>query len=373
MPTMYSCHDPHVKLPPQDPAVSILRNVPHICQKSNWDCGVAAIAMLCAYTMPKFYDPTTAYRATLTCLGSIVPALCVPNTNSGAPAIVQVDERGEESATLSSDGTDDSLPVLNGLWTVHLVLALRQLLETPLQHILVPHTFSTTPSGQLVELSREEKEDIEGAGATELDDQQLLLGSPADDLVALREEISASPNVQISFFSTYIGVNPQHIGEAYYADTLASDTEHVASAFAELQELQQRHRSRIVVNVQKRLVTTRDLIEIMQEEESGDAELIFLCLVDGSKLHCRCHQSTTWLGAAWSLLGYAVGLGGYMGHYVVVCGYDKATDQVLYRNPGVAAGDIAGTGYLCAESVDTFEAARSADGTDYDTVLLRLC
>lgn len=362
---MYSCHDSYVQLPAQVPNISILRNVPHISQKSSWDCGVAAIAMLCAYTMPKYYDPASAYGATLTCLQNIIPTAAASRP---PPSNTAVEVNAREEAPVPPPS------VINGLWTVHLVLALHQLLEAPRQHILIPHSYSTTPSGQLVELSREEQEEIDKQEATELDDKLAQQPhSPAGNLAAIREEISSSSDIQISFFSTYIGVNPQHLGEAYYAETLASDAEHVASAFAELQTLQQRRQSRIVVNVQKRLVSTRDLIEIMQEEESGDAELIFLCLVDGSKLKCRCHQSNSWIGAAWSLLGYAIGMSGYQGHYVVLCGYDKATDQVLYRNPAVAAGDIAGTGYLCAESVESFEAARSADGTDYDTVLLRVC
>jgi hypothetical protein len=58
---------------------------------------------------------------------------------------------------------------------------------------------------------------------------------------------------------------------------------------------------------------------------------------------------------------------GYLGHYVVLCGYDPATHAFAFRDP--AAGPGEGAGLVGGAALD---AARWAWGTDEDLLLVEL-
>ncbi|KAJ3152669.1 hypothetical protein HDU86_005542 [Geranomyces michiganensis] len=57
--------------------------------------------------------------------------------------------------------------------------------------------------------------------------------------------------------------------------------------------------------------------------------------------------------------------GGFVGHYVLLVGYDARTDRFLYRDPGTAHE-------LCAVDADGLDEARRADGTDCDAIVVRV-
>ncbi|KAJ3151973.1 hypothetical protein HDU89_001617 [Geranomyces variabilis] len=57
--------------------------------------------------------------------------------------------------------------------------------------------------------------------------------------------------------------------------------------------------------------------------------------------------------------------GGFVGHYVLLVGYDARTDRFLYRDPGTAHE-------LCAVDADRLDEARRADGTDCDAIVVRV-
>ena len=58
----------------------------------------------------------------------------------------------------------------------------------------------------------------------------------------------------------------------------------------------------------------------------------------------------------------------YVGHYILLCGYDAVRQRVRYRNPcsSVASGSF------CWEGLANFDSARRAIGTDEDLIVMRL-
>jgi hypothetical protein len=63
----------------------------------------------------------------------------------------------------------------------------------------------------------------------------------------------------------------------------------------------------------------------------------------------------------------------YVGHYVVVVGCDISNGKIFYRDPNTSeAAEAAGVGPLCCDGVQTFDDARSARGTDHDTIEARI-
>ena len=55
---------------------------------------------------------------------------------------------------------------------------------------------------------------------------------------------------------------------------------------------------------------------------------------------------------------------GYTGHYIVVCGYDRSTDTLRYRDPASKMHEL-------RVPLTDFERARCAHGTDEDLLIVR--
>ncbi|CAF1069407.1 unnamed protein product [Didymodactylos carnosus] len=85
----------------------------------------------------------------------------------------------------------------------------------------------------------------------------------------------------------------------------------------------------------------------------------FIVLIDANKLSCICCTSIVGrlISKVWS--------SSYQGHYIVVVGYqidEKQTEYVLYKDPG-------STECLCKTTIENFDRARKAFGTDEDIII----
>ena len=56
----------------------------------------------------------------------------------------------------------------------------------------------------------------------------------------------------------------------------------------------------------------------------------------------------------------------FVGHYILLTGYDEESEQIVYKDPGVYYEQE------CRISVADLEAARSVNGTDYDLIVVKL-
>ncbi|KAJ3122243.1 hypothetical protein HK098_002982 [Nowakowskiella sp. JEL0407] len=62
---------------------------------------------------------------------------------------------------------------------------------------------------------------------------------------------------------------------------------------------------------------------------------------------------------------YSTGASNYVGHYIVIVGYDAEEDRFLYRDPGADSE-------LCVIKASDLEKARCASGTDHDCIVVKV-
>ena len=55
----------------------------------------------------------------------------------------------------------------------------------------------------------------------------------------------------------------------------------------------------------------------------------------------------------------------FVGHYILLVGYDRENDLFYYRDPGCDEG-------LCCIDSDSLDVARSAIGTDHDVIVVKM-
>ena len=140
-------------------------------------------------------------------------------------------------------------------------------------------------------------------------------------------------------------------------------------------------------------------VEMIRGLQSGSA--VYIVLVDATRLRCPCNIAAALIsdccdcctcalclgccrggggggrsrlddldggggGDADESIGSASSILPYQGHFVVACGFDSVNRFVLYRNPCRRSGS------MCSDTVSRFEAARSAEGTDDDVIVVTM-
>jgi hypothetical protein len=154
------------------------------------------------------------------------------------------------------------------------------------------------------------------------------------------------------------GANPAYEGEAFYSPTLARDAARVARLVAAAPAAG--------VDVQRRRVTAGELgARLLGGEEA------VVALVDRRALAAAWPPSGAWGGGGGGALSASssstTSSSGYMGHYVVLCGYDPATHTFALRDPAAHAGPAP----LRVPGA-ALDAARTAFGTDEDLLIVRV-
>eukprot|EP00252_Welwitschia_mirabilis_P010627 TRINITY_DN24009_c0_g1_i2.p1 TRINITY_DN24009_c0_g1~~TRINITY_DN24009_c0_g1_i2.p1 ORF type:complete len:288 (+),score=57.26 TRINITY_DN24009_c0_g1_i2:446-1309(+) len=152
-------------------------------------------------------------------------------------------------------------------------------------------------------------------------------------------------SVNVAFFTVTIGANPNFVCESFYKEHMAEDGERVTKLFEKAPQAG--------ILIQCRSLTGEELSMLMC---SGN--YIAIALVDKYKL------SQPWL-EDFCLADCCILSTEYTGHYVVICGYDKETNEFEIRDPA-----------SCRESerisLEQLDEARKAFGTDEDILLISL-
>ncbi|KAI8587173.1 Guanylyl cyclase [Geranomyces variabilis] len=150
-----------------------------------------------------------------------------------------------------------------------------------------------------------------------------------------------------TYYTSYIGVNQQYTRTRFYSATLSRDRQRIHALFAGAHERN--------IRVVAWTLPLDDMIRFLDS-----ARYAILVLVDLALLTCReC-------GHGWArrrTRGDSETR--FVGHYVLLVGYDARTDRFLYRDPGTAHE-------LCAVDADRLDEARRADGTDCDAIVVRV-
>ncbi|XP_035230772.1 protein GUCD1-like [Stegodyphus dumicola] len=173
-----------------------------------------------------------------------------------------------------------------------------------------------------------------------------------------------------------LGVNPGYSKEAFYLHVLNKDTQRINERFLTADANG--------VKVEKRSV---EMEEIIDHLASGNPAIV---LVNANLLYCdTCHTNKCLM----KITSYCNISFSYQGHFIVLCGFDKRENKVLYRNPSVLNSVLLLHGNtllytallmvmtvqdmkfdclteVCTMPYDSFENARKSFGTDEDVLFV---
>lgn len=209
------------------------------------------------------------------------------------------------------------------------------------------------------------------------------LGAYTVTLPGLREQVCSStvwtidlcyilahhiPDSDFTYYTSFLGANPDHVQAAkYYNDVTPHDLRRVDMMFA----LARRHsisiirltfplddfkrfllhrRFAIIVLVNAELLLC-DLCNSDQTSHSPDTSPVALMEILPSNYYWRTSLSSKDVE--------------YAGHFIVLIGYEPASDCFIYRDPAVRA-------HFCRIPAAHFELARRSPGTDDDCIVVKL-
>lgn len=150
----------------------------------------------------------------------------------------------------------------------------------------------------------------------------------------------------VVFLTTMLGANPEYTNELFYAENMATDEHRVQRLFQEAPQ--------VGIPVHQRSLASAEVKACMM---SG--LYLMIMLVDKARLG-------SWLPWAPDCAAAAAAqpdLTGYIGHYIVVCGYSADSDLYTIRDP-------ASHFELVQVSTESLDAARTSFGTDEDVLLI---
>uniref|UniRef100_A0A0D9WH75 Guanylyl cyclase n=1 Tax=Leersia perrieri TaxID=77586 RepID=A0A0D9WH75_9ORYZ len=151
-------------------------------------------------------------------------------------------------------------------------------------------------------------------------------------------------SVCFSFFTVTLGANPQYSAETFYREQLQEDIDRVDELFGKALEAG--------ISIQCRSISAYDIAFLLL---SGHC--IAIALVDKTKLN------SSWVNLQ-DMQQFSED-SDYMGHYVVICGYDSDTCEFEIRDP-------ASSRRRERVSMKSLDQARKSFGTDEDIILVSL-
>lgn len=151
--------------------------------------------------------------------------------------------------------------------------------------------------------------------------------------------------VNFSFFTVTLGANPSYTAETFYVEHLQDDVGRVEKLFRKAFETG--------ISIQCRSVSGEEISALIL---SG--QYIAVALVDKIKL------SPSWSKDV-CIPGYYYGSSDYMGHFVVICGYDADAKEFEIRDPASIRKHE-------RVSLERLDEARKSFGTDEDILLVSL-
>lgn len=223
------------------------------------------------------------------------------------------------------------------------------------------------------------------------------------------------PQANTAFYTGHVGVNWQHASRPFYRDSLISDMKQVHALFARARESSVR-----VVPLVSNILTQIVSIDNLKRFLVSDRYCI-IALVNINDLRCAAcsrvrsgwlsifarppppltiesaDSSAEWVRAGRKLSSGSMAKGSspspshrsssclsplfscfarprryrqipepdFIGHYIVLIGYEPSTDTFLYRDPGTDQK-------LCGISTPHLEKARGSPGTDHDLIVIKM-
>ncbi|KAG6530477.1 hypothetical protein ZIOFF_012716 [Zingiber officinale] len=152
-------------------------------------------------------------------------------------------------------------------------------------------------------------------------------------------------SVKFSFLTVTLGANPEYSAESYYREQLQDDIERVNGLFEKALEAG--------INIQCRSISAKDISLLILT-----GQCVAVALVNKIKL------SQYWTKDAQDADCY-MSNSDYMGHYVVICGFDRGSGEFEIRDPASPRKHE-------KLSIECLDEARKSFGTDEDILLISL-
>ncbi|GMH36892.1 hypothetical protein BSKO_04765 [Bryopsis sp. KO-2023] len=153
--------------------------------------------------------------------------------------------------------------------------------------------------------------------------------------------------VDLAYFTITVGTNPKYASESFYVDHLQEDQHRVDQLFSEAPDHS--------IPIYECALPIETLTKICRH-----GSYTIIALVEKNTLWKSTNRGQWWLD---SLCGM---VGGYVGHYVLICGHHPKRNEFLIRDPAMS---IARGVWVGAHALD---AARKAFGTDEDLLLVSM-
>ncbi|KAI8078155.1 Guanylyl cyclase [Gilbertella persicaria] len=159
-----------------------------------------------------------------------------------------------------------------------------------------------------------------------------------------------------TYYTSYLGSRKEYQDQKFYQDSFNEDEKRVNKLFAIAKSCS--------VHVVRMMLPLDDFKRFLFCKKFA-----IITLVNARLLRCQlCKQHRGCLGSLCSQLdlllerckGYD-----YLGHFIVLIGYDPTEDLFVYRDP--AANDA-----FCTISADDLDEARQSEGTDHDCIVVKL-
>ncbi|KAI8920327.1 Guanylyl cyclase [Powellomyces hirtus] len=148
-----------------------------------------------------------------------------------------------------------------------------------------------------------------------------------------------------TYYTSYIGVNQQYNRTQFYSATISHDRSRVHSLFAGAHDNN--------VRVVAWTLPIDDMIRFLDSNRYA-----IIILVDLNLLHCRnCKKARARKSKS--------SAASFVGHYILLVGYDPDSDRFTYRDPGTDHE-------MCTVDADALHEARRAPGTDCDVIVVRV-
>ena len=155
--------------------------------------------------------------------------------------------------------------------------------------------------------------------------------------------------VKFRFLTTTIGVNPDYKNEAFYRSTLDTDALRVKDLFERA--------AASGIEIERRSLSDGELCDLTRPPHDS----LVMALVDRRYLYRPPPNSVSgFIEGCFSSLGIQ---GGYVGHYVLLTGFDASRDGYYIKDPAKPSEEL----FVHSEHL---HAARRAHGTDEDLIII---
>ncbi|KAI9498854.1 Guanylyl cyclase [Zychaea mexicana] len=156
-----------------------------------------------------------------------------------------------------------------------------------------------------------------------------------------------------TFYTSVFGTRKEYKGVKFYEATFDQDEKRVNKLFASAKSCSVHIvRMKLPIEDYKRFLFNR--------------QFAVIALVNARLLHCqRCEARKGCMASVCGQFFYKMSNDDYIGHYIVLIGYDPTEDLFVYRDP-------ANMDDYCTIAADDFDQARQAEGTDHDCIIVKL-